>query len=280
MEVNVAADTLIATSSSSVGSVLPESKIRDLPLAYRNRSTWSAQHPALGIGRHGGVSVVGNFAGARIGQVNTTRDGISVSDGRYDIGIYSATYMSQDLVDEVRVIVAPADAEIGRGSGQIQLSTRSGTNQFRGSVFWVNRNRLWMPTTGLPISGMLNDYSNRNQMADALVGRSSRTRHFSLSSLMANEWHSAALTGPVLTAQARQGIFRFFPGVQNGNAIANNHRRPDGKSAQTGRRGRRSVAHFNVFTRDAQRAEFDASGYIKRSSTECRCRMISTPATA
>src|SRR5947209_7158435 len=36
VEVTVAADTLLATSSSSVGSVLPENKIRDLPLAYRN----------------------------------------------------------------------------------------------------------------------------------------------------------------------------------------------------------------------------------------------------
>src|SRR5437763_2832211 len=36
VEVNVAADTLIATTSSSVGAVLPEYKVRDLPLATRN----------------------------------------------------------------------------------------------------------------------------------------------------------------------------------------------------------------------------------------------------
>jgi hypothetical protein len=35
VEVSVAADTLIAATSSSVGSVLPEYKIRDLPLATR-----------------------------------------------------------------------------------------------------------------------------------------------------------------------------------------------------------------------------------------------------
>ena len=35
VEVSVAADTLIATTSSSVGSVLPEYKLRDLPLATR-----------------------------------------------------------------------------------------------------------------------------------------------------------------------------------------------------------------------------------------------------
>src|SRR6266700_3918623 len=36
VEVNIAADTLIATTSSSVGTVLPEYKVRDLPLASRN----------------------------------------------------------------------------------------------------------------------------------------------------------------------------------------------------------------------------------------------------
>ena len=36
VEVTVAADTAIATSSSSIGTVLPEYKIRDLPLGTRN----------------------------------------------------------------------------------------------------------------------------------------------------------------------------------------------------------------------------------------------------
>jgi hypothetical protein len=36
VEVTVAADTLIATTSSSVGSVLPDYKVRDLPLGGRN----------------------------------------------------------------------------------------------------------------------------------------------------------------------------------------------------------------------------------------------------
>ena len=36
VEVTVAADTLIATTSSSVGTVLPEYKVRDLPLGSRN----------------------------------------------------------------------------------------------------------------------------------------------------------------------------------------------------------------------------------------------------
>src|SRR5262245_59176700 len=130
VEVNVAADTLIATTSSSVGTVLPEYKVRDLPLATRNVLDLVNTTPGV---------QGSNFAGTRLTQLNTTRDGVPVSDGRYDIGAATTTYTSPDLVDEVRVIVAPADAELGRGSGQIQMSTRSGTNQFRGSVFEINR---------------------------------------------------------------------------------------------------------------------------------------------
>src|SRR6185369_10727730 len=129
VEVNVAADTLIATTSSSVGTVLPEYKVRDLPLATRN--VLDLVNTTAGVQGS-------NFAGSRLTQLNTTRDGIPVSDGRYDIGAATSTYVSPDLVDEIKVIVAPADAETGRGSGQIAMSTRSGTNQFTGSLFWVN----------------------------------------------------------------------------------------------------------------------------------------------
>src|SRR5262245_12296594 len=131
VELSVAVDTLIATTSASVGAVLPEYKLRDLPLATRN----ALDLVATTAGTQGG-----NFAGSRSVGVNTVRDGVPVSDGRYDIGVSASTYVSPDLVDEVRVIVAPADAELGRGSGQVQMATRSGTNQFRGSLFWQNRN--------------------------------------------------------------------------------------------------------------------------------------------
>ncbi len=266
VEVTVAADTLLATSSSSVGSVLPDSKIRDLPLAYRNAldlvSTTPGTQASAGTA---GVSVVGNFAGGRIGQVNTTRDGISVSDGRYDNGIYSATYVSQDLVDEVRVIVAPADAETGRGSGQVQLSTRSGTNQFRGSVFWANHNSAldannWFSN----FRNVKPDYLNRNQIGGRLGGPIVKNKTFFFVLYEGQRIaQRRSVIGPVLTPQARQGIFRYFPGVQNGNAIANtptvdlagNPLKPAGATGD--------LAQFNVFSRDTQRPGFDTSGWIQ-----------------
>src|SRR5262249_52214866 len=70
VEVSVAADTLIATTSASVGAVLPEYKVRDLPLATRNVLDL--------VGTTAGTQG-SNFAGGRLTQLNTTRDGIPVN---------------------------------------------------------------------------------------------------------------------------------------------------------------------------------------------------------
>src|SRR5262245_15798375 len=67
IEVNVAADTLIATTSSSVGAVLPDYKLRDLPLASRN---------ALDLVGTTAGTQGGSFAGSRSVAVNTVRDGV------------------------------------------------------------------------------------------------------------------------------------------------------------------------------------------------------------
>src|SRR5262249_7908949 len=106
----------------------------------------------------------GNFAGGRLSAVSVTRDGFNVTDGRDKYGALTSTYTSPDLVEEVRFITAPVDAEIGRGTGQVQMVTRSGTNSFRGSAFWTNRNSAldaskWFNN----FLGVQKDYENRNQ---------------------------------------------------------------------------------------------------------------------
>jgi hypothetical protein len=108
VDVNVAADTLLA-SSSSVGAVLPEYKVNDLPLS--NRDVLALTSTMAGV-------VQGNqtasFAGSRTGAVQTMVNGVAVNDGRYQTGVYSATQLSPDLVSEVRILVSPADAETGQ----------------------------------------------------------------------------------------------------------------------------------------------------------------------
>src|SRR5438128_4253220 len=265
VEVNIAADTLIATTSSSVGSVLPEYKVRDLPLASRNILDLVATAPG---------TQASNFAGGRITQLNTTRDGIPVSDGRYDTGAATTTYVSPDLVDEVRVIVAPADAEMGRGWGQLQMATRSGTNELHGSLFWVNRNsKLSANSWNNNFQGAGKDFYNGNQFGGRVGGPIIKNTTFFFFLFDGQRYLTKSnFTGTVLTDQARQGIFRYFPGVQSGNILTNNPTvdRNGNPISPTGATG--PLTSFNVFGRtlngtftpwDTNRKTLDTSGWIK-----------------
>jgi hypothetical protein len=265
VEVSVAADTLIATTSSSVGTVLPEYKVRDLPLASRN---------ILDLVSTASGAQGSNFAGARLTQLNITRDGIPVSDGRYDTGAATTTYVSPDLVDEVRVIVAPVDAETGRGSGQIQMSTRSGTNELHGSLFWVNRNSVLNANSwNNNFQGAGKDYYNGNQFGGRVGGPIIKNKTFFFFLYDGQRFLTKQnFTATVLTPLAAQGIFRYFPGVQNGNITTNlptvdRSGNPLSPAGATG-----PLTSFNVFGRDVngtftpwdtRRSAFDTSGWIK-----------------
>ncbi len=274
VEVTVAADTLIATSSSSVGTVLPEYRVRDLPLGGRNvmdlvTSMAGVSNAVSGEGTNTGSSAgdVGFFAGGRLSAVNTTRDGFVVSDGRYLHGAFSSTYVSPDLVEEVRIITAPVDAEMGRGSGQVQMVTRSGTNQFRGSLFWNNRNSALDASNWFNnFNGVPKDYENRNQFGGRIGGPIIKNKTFFF--VLVDEQRDLfkqTFVGPVLTAEARQGIFRFFPGMDNQNATSNNptvdrNGNPVKPANATG-----DLQQFSVFGRDPNRLGFDPTGFIQNT---------------
>src|SRR5207253_883932 len=135
----------------------------------------------------------------------------------------TTTYVSPDLVDEVRIVVAPADAEMGRGSGQIQMSTRSGTNNYHGSLFWVNRNSVLNANSwSNNFVGAPKDYYNGNQFGGRIGGPIIKNKTFFFFLYDGQRFLTKQnFTATVLTPQAAQGIFRYFPGVQNGNILAN-----------------------------------------------------------
>ena len=128
VEVTAERANLIAESSPTIGQVLTEDKVRDLPLVTNNVLDLMKTMPGV---RGGIYSSNTTFAGISASAVNTTRDGLSVQEGRYAYGVGSTTLINPDMVGEFRVILAPVDAETGRGNGQVQIITRSGTNQIR-----------------------------------------------------------------------------------------------------------------------------------------------------
>jgi hypothetical protein len=264
VEVTAATDTAIATTSASVGTVLPESKVRDLPLAGRNVMDFLTTTAGAGP-TDGGPGTEGNFAGGRLSAVNTTRDGFNISDGRYNFGAFAATYTTPDLVEEVRVITAPVDAEAGRGSGQVQMVTRSGTNQFRGSAYWTNRNSALIASNWFNnFNNAKKDYENRNQFGIRLGGPVIKNKTFFFFLIDEQRYtFRQNFVGPVLTPEARQGIFRFFPGVDNQNVTQNaptvdrsgNPVDPTGQGRQP--------SSISVFNRDPSRPGPDPTGFMQ-----------------
>lgn len=216
IDVNVAADALLTTSSNSIGTVLAEYKIRDLPVQSRN--IFDLVRTTPGVMSQG--TQTGIMAGGRLSDVNATRDGVNVNDGRYENGAWSVVYSSPDMVEEVKIVVAPVDAETARGSGQVSMVTRSGGNRITGSVFWANHNSALDANSWFNnYNGVGKSYDNRNQFGGRMGGPIVKNKTFFFvlfegqRDLKRNE-----ATGVTLTDMARQGIFRYFPGVDNANA--------------------------------------------------------------
>ena len=227
VEVTVAADTLLATSSSSVGEVLSQTRVQDLPTVSNNVLDLYRLIPGIRVNADG---VSGSFAGLSAqGTVNMLRDGVDAAGGsRWGSNALSATYMSPDLIGEARLIIAPVDAELGRGNAQIQFLTRSGTNQFHGTAAWYvrnsaldantwNNNRQVDPKTGA-WKPTLPDWSNNHQFTGSYSGPIVRNKTFFFVL-----WDSMLVNGRttpnslVLTPCARNGIFRYFDNWNNGN---------------------------------------------------------------
>jgi hypothetical protein len=221
VEVTVAADTLLATSSNSIGTVLPDYKIRELPTVAANVFNLVQNMP--GVQRNAG-GTFGFMAGGRLGDVNATRDGVNVNDGRYENGAWSVVYTPPEMVEEVKVIVAPIDAETSRGNGQVQLVSRSGTNQFRGTVSYSNHNSALDANSWFNnFNGVGKAYDNRNQYVASVGGPviKNKTFFFALFTGQRDVKKNQA-TGTTLTNYAKAGIFRYWPGADPANANNNN----------------------------------------------------------
>ena len=150
------------------------------------------------------------------------RDGIMVQDTRWPTGINTNTVINPDLVGEVRLIVAPVDAELGRGNGAVQITTRSGTNQFRGSAVWniqnaiLNSNTWAQNQTHTPLNWLAD---NQGTISGGGPIIKNKTFFYSLWDMNFNR-QRAYTSAVVLTPCAKNGIFRYFDGWNNAPANA------------------------------------------------------------
>ena len=219
VEVSVDAAALLAANSATIGEVLTDSKVRELPLVGGDVLDLIGLMAGVRVSGFGGDFTT--FAGVSAAYVNTTINGLSVNDGRYQLGVNTTTIINPDLVGEIRLILTPVDAELGRGNGQVQITTRSGTNRFTGAAVWNIRNnamdaRPWSDNDAPPVPEQ--DWRNRHQYTISYGGPIIKNKTFFYvlwdQLITKNRTNVNAI---VLTDCARNGIFRYFPDWNNGN---------------------------------------------------------------
>src|SRR5256712_9627557 len=148
VEVSASAEAL-NTTDASLGTAFNENQIRQLPL--EGRSVPELLTLQAGVVYTGNRSDInrdvdtrsGAVNGARSDQSNLTLDGVDVNDQGNGNAFTSVLPVSVDSVQEFRVTTSSYNADQGRSSGaQVSLVTKSGTNNFHGSLYEYHRNTL------------------------------------------------------------------------------------------------------------------------------------------
>src|SRR6267142_2746245 len=134
---------VLQTETASIGTVIENRRILELPLNGRNYlqlaslipgATTNGPSSSQGKQRMGGQrnSFALNVAGQRIHFNHYSLDGVENTDLNFN------SYMllpSVDALEEFNIVSGLFDAEYGRAIAQVNVSTKSGSNKFRGTVF-------------------------------------------------------------------------------------------------------------------------------------------------
>jgi hypothetical protein len=155
-EVVTVAETpqLLNTNDATLGAVIPQSQVANLPLAIRNWDDLLALVPGVqgdryteqgggtSFGRTGGI----NVHGARALQNNFLLDGVdnnSISENVQEL-TSQVSRPSVDAIQEFKVVTSPYSAEYGRSPGAaVSVSTKSGTNGIHGTLYDYFRNQAF-----------------------------------------------------------------------------------------------------------------------------------------
>ncbi|HZT28853.1 MAG TPA: TonB-dependent receptor [Bryobacteraceae bacterium] len=152
-KVEVTAEAVaLKTDDATVGQVIENKRITELPLNGRNMQMLAAMVAGVQIGTRtggqadptqggfpipgAGISVIAN--GQREISANILLDGVDAKEPRTHITIFTP---SIDAVEEFKVQTSSYSAEFGQGSGaQVQITMKAGSNDLHGTLFEFLRN--------------------------------------------------------------------------------------------------------------------------------------------
>jgi len=254
--------TTVDTVSTSVGAVVNETQIANLPLVGRNPMNLfflqaGANRRTLDTtaGFDGGY-YGGRVDGLRSESNNVVVEGVSATDPFFQSGASaSLAAVPIEAVGEYRVVTSSASAEYGRGGGaQVQLLYKSGTNRFHGSAFDFLRNRALNANTFFGNKqGLAKPTFIRNQFGGSLGGPIIKDKaffHFTYEGI--RQKRDSLQNALVYTPTLKTGIFRYYNKGQNSGALVDASGNPRVPAAD--------ISTINLLTIDPTRLGKDPSG--------------------
>ena len=147
VEVN-ASGAMLQTENATVGTVVEQKRIVELPLNGRNYLALTALAPNVSFGfpsagqadgRQGGDRANQNIsvAGQRNNFNRFTLDGVENTDPNFNTYVI---FPSVEALQEFKVQSGVYPAEFGRGATQINVSTKGGGNAYHGALYEFLRN--------------------------------------------------------------------------------------------------------------------------------------------
>ncbi len=203
--VQVDGSEIAELESSTLGGLVDHAAIEALPLSSRNYTQILGLSPGVvadlptptvlgngtqNVAANGATPTANNIQFNGVDANNLQENSAAVSQN-YEVGV---AVPAPDTIEEFRVQTANFDAAYGRGAGaNVDLISRSGTNQFHGSVWEFVRNNLF----------------NANDFFSKLTGQA-------LADLKQNEF--GASTGGYLRKD-RTFIFLAYQGITQVNGL-------------------------------------------------------------
>lgn len=241
LEVGAASETIsveangetIQTNNATIGNVVERKAIETLPLNGRNPLNLLMYEPGV-VQRSGNAT---NVNGARSGAVNVTIDGIEANESTNPNPTNNIFRLNPDNVQEFKVTTSNPSAEEGRNSGaNVSVATRSGTNEFHGTVFEFFRNTALNSNEFFArAQGQEKPIIKLNQYGFELGGPIRKNKTFFFGSWQGQQVNFAdpvdkafGETVDLYTQAALTGAFRYFvvdprnPLVVNGQRITQN----------------------------------------------------------
>jgi hypothetical protein len=223
---------LVNTTDASQGNVISSAQLASLPTEGRD--------PVAILSLQAGVTFIGNnvdqsndsrggsVAGARSDQTNVTLDGLDNNDQLNGNAFQGALRAPLESLQEFRVTTSNSNADTGRSSGaQVNLVTKSGTNQFHGSAYDYNRSNIgqandWFNKQAQLKSGLPNQPGvlHRNTFGGSIGGPIIKDRLFFFADYEGQRTNEAIqTTREVPSDLLRQGVIRYPCSVSDPSCV-------------------------------------------------------------